>query len=154
GRDGAIELPRRAPRVAGGSGSNGASNARVMRQRSTMLGLLGVLTAMACTPVVPTGGAGGAGGATPWPGCVAEVSAGFARTCARREGGTLWCWGANDFGQLGDGTRVDKPLPVQVTALGASVVEVSAGGWHTCVRKSDGTVWCWGLNETGQLGDG
>jgi alpha-tubulin suppressor-like RCC1 family protein len=80
---------------------------------------------------------------------------GGGHTCARKGDGTLWCWGKNDYGQLGDGTVVSpKPVPVQVTALGANVVEVSAGGEHTCARKSDGTLWCWGRNNLGQIGNG
>ncbi|MBI4700423.1 MAG: hypothetical protein HY744_04520 [Deltaproteobacteria bacterium] len=92
---------------------------------------------------------------------VVEVSAGYNHTCARKGDGTLWCWGSNGSGQLGDGTTKGQDcsgwcnaLPVQVTALGTAVVEVSAGYNHTCARKQSGTVWCWGKNQLGQLGDG
>jgi alpha-tubulin suppressor-like RCC1 family protein len=101
---------------------------------------------------------------------VVEVAAGYNHTCARKSDGTLWCWGSNANGQLGDGTLAGqigtdgypcRPSPVQVSALGTSVVEVAAGGGyyagylgHTCARKSDGTLWCWGSNVVGQLGDG
>jgi alpha-tubulin suppressor-like RCC1 family protein len=85
--------------------------------------------------------------------CVAEVAPGGA-TCARRTDGSLWCWGLNDHGQIGDGTTVNKSSPVQVSALGTSVAEVSAGFTHTCARKTDGTLWCWGTNASGQIGDG
>src|SRR6185295_1544489 len=101
-----------------------------------------------------TGGAAGeAGGGGP---CVVEVAAGQFHTCARKGDGTLWCWGANDDGQVGDGTTdTPKPSPVQVAALGTSVVEVAAGSApQTCARKGDGTLWCWGRNEYGQVGDG
>jgi alpha-tubulin suppressor-like RCC1 family protein len=91
-----------------------------------------------------------------------QVAAGNVHTCARKQGGTLWCWGHNEYGQLGDGTTggvacsgsVCKPVPVQVTGLGASVVEVSTGDGHTCARKQDGTLWCWGRNTYGALGTG
>jgi alpha-tubulin suppressor-like RCC1 family protein len=84
----------------------------------------------------------------------ADVSAGGYHTCARKADGTLWCWGENNVGQVGDGTTTDRNVPVQVTALGAAVAEVSAGEDHTCARKTDGTLWCWGWNFHGQLGDG
>ena len=84
--------------------------------------------------------------------CVAEVSAGGNHTCARKVDGTLWCWGRNSFGQLGDGSTLSETLPVQVTTLGSNVVEVSAGNNHTCARKADGTLWCWGWNDLGQVG--
>ena len=85
---------------------------------------------------------------------VAEIAAGRLHTCARKTDGTLWCWGSNIDGQLGDGTAGNKPSPVQVGALGTLVAEVAAGVGHTCARKTDGTLWCWGLNFQGQLGDG
>ena len=85
---------------------------------------------------------------------VAEISAGQYHTCVRKADGTLWCTGENNHGQLGDGTGLDKTSPVLIAALGTSVVEVAAGGYHTCARKADGTLWCWGFNWTGAVGDG
>ena len=89
---------------------------------------------------------------------VVQVSAGFRHNCARKSDGTLWCWGYNDFGILGDGTlgTPDRcgPTPVQVSALGSSVARVTAGDAHTCALKTDGTVWCWGDHRDGQLGEG
>src|SRR5262249_6631134 len=75
-------------------------------------------------------------------------------TCARTVAGTLWCWGKNDWGQLGNGTTTNSPSPVQINALGTNVVEVAVGGSHTCARKSDNSLWCWGINEDGELGNG
>ncbi len=63
------------------------------------------------------------------------------------------CWGANDFGQLGDGTTEDRFLPVLVQLPGAAV-DVSAGGRHSCAVLDDGTITCWGGNGSGQLGSG
>jgi alpha-tubulin suppressor-like RCC1 family protein len=86
---------------------------------------------------------------------VVEVSTGSYHTCARKGDGTLWCWGKNDAGQLGDGTTVSpKTNPVQVTQFGTGVMRVSAKSEHTCAIKQDGTLWCWGKNDAGQLGDG
>ena len=87
-------------------------------------------------------------------GSVAEVSLGQYHSCARRTEGSLWCWGKNDHGQLGDGTTGDKPSPVQVLALGSSVAQVALGGAHGCARKTDGSLWCWGENADGELGNG
>jgi len=83
-----------------------------------------------------------------------EIAAGYDHTCARMKDGSLWCWGLNNDGQLGDGTNTSRNAPVQVTALGNTVAGVSAGDQHTCARKTDGTLWCWGYNNFGQLGDG
>lgn len=89
-----------------------------------------------------------------------SISAG-GHNCGLDSEGTAWCWGANTFGQIGDGTSVPAssgrlvPTQVVVTGLaGAHFLEISAGGNHTCGRASDGTVWCWGRNASGQLGDG
>ena len=99
------------------------------------------------------GGSGGTGGAD-GPECLAEVSAGEDNACARKTDGTLWCWGDNQRGQIGDGTTTDRHAPVEITALGAAVAAVSVGFEHTCAIKTDGTLWCWGDNGFGQLGDG
>ncbi|RMF96847.1 MAG: hypothetical protein D6734_03150, partial [Candidatus Schekmanbacteria bacterium] len=77
---------------------------------------------------------------------------------ALKEDGTVWAWGANGDGQLGDGTTTDRLNPVQVidaqgNAL-SDVLAISAGYLHTVALKSDGTVWAWGANGDGQLGDG
>jgi alpha-tubulin suppressor-like RCC1 family protein len=85
---------------------------------------------------------------------IAEVSAGYEHTCARKTDGTLWCWGGNEDGQLGDGTTQHSSLPAEVAGLGATVAEVSGRYQHTCARKTDGRLWCWGNNLHGQVGDG
>jgi deoxyribose-phosphate aldolase len=72
----------------------------------------------------------------------------------RRRADSLWCSGNNLHSEPGDGTQVDRASPVQVTALGMGVVELAAGGRHTCARRLDRTLWCWGHNEHGQLGEG
>lgn len=60
-----------------------------------------------------------------------------------RADGTVWAWGSNNMGQLGDGTQVDRPTPVQVPGLNA-VVAVAAGFWTSLALRTDGTVWSWG----------
>jgi len=82
----------------------------------------------------------------------AKVSAGLWHTCAVKTDGSLWCWGSNGYGQLGDGTNTGRTTPVQIMSSGVS--SVSLGLWHTCAVKTDGSLWCWGTNWSGQLGDG
>ncbi len=85
---------------------------------------------------------------------VADAASHFKHTCARKSDGTLWCWGFNQYGQIGDGTALQRLAPVQVSSLGAAATQVVAGFYHTCALKTDGTLWCWGRNHVGQLGDG
>ena len=80
------------------------------------------------------------------------VAAGGRHSCALDEAGAALCWGANDQGQLGDGTREDHVGPA-VVAGGLAFAQVSAGTSHTCAVTRDGDVYCWGNNEQGQLGD-
>ncbi|MDL1978671.1 MAG: M64 family metallo-endopeptidase [Deltaproteobacteria bacterium] len=74
-------------------------------------------------------------------------------TIAVKTDSTVWAWGANWDGQLGDGTTTDSSLPVQVSGL-ADVSAIAGGGSYTIALKTDGTVWAWGHNLHGQLGDG
>ena len=78
-----------------------------------------------------------------------QLSAG-SHTMAIRSDGTLWAWGLNTSGQLGDGTTVNKSIPVFIPG---SWNYVSAGLTHTVAVRNDGTLWTWGLNSLGQLGD-
>lgn len=73
--------------------------------------------------------------------------------CVRLKSGTVSCFGANNVGQLGNGTTTPSTTPVAVARL-TNVVQLSAGGCHACALKSDGSVWCWGSNESGQVGNG
>jgi len=81
------------------------------------------------------------------------VAAGHTHSVALREDGTVWAWGANNNGQLGDGTVVNRHIPVQVQNL-ENVIAVAARSNHSIALKEDGTVWVWGGNAFGQLGDG
>jgi alpha-tubulin suppressor-like RCC1 family protein len=87
----------------------------------------------------------------------ASVTGGNEHTCATRTDGTLWCWGADSNGQLGNGSfsTTDFDVPQQVTwPSGTGWASVAAGWYHTCAPRADGTLWCWGANFNGQLGTG
>jgi alpha-tubulin suppressor-like RCC1 family protein len=74
-------------------------------------------------------------------------------SCATKSDATVWCWGLNSSGQLGDGTTTNRSRPVQVLDL-ADVVSVDTGYDYACALKLDTTVWCWGGNGNSSLGDG
>jgi alpha-tubulin suppressor-like RCC1 family protein len=82
-----------------------------------------------------------------------SVNAATFFTCGVGVDEQAYCWGGNEEGQLGDGTRTDRasPHPIPTNLRFTSVVP---GYWHTCGLTADGTAYCWGRNEEGQLGDG
>lgn len=82
------------------------------------------------------------------------VTAGGDHTCALSTGGSVWCWGSNTIGQLGDGTNRERNGPVAVAGLGSGVQAIVAGSYHTCALLGSGGVKCWGTNYEGQVGDG
>ncbi|WP_082967168.1 RCC1 domain-containing protein [Paenibacillus oryzae] len=87
---------------------------------------------------------------------VASITSGNYHSVAVKNDGTVWVWGSNIFGQLGDGkvgVNFNASSPKQVAGL-TNVVNVNAGIGHNLALKSDGTVWAWGDNSQGQLGDG
>lgn len=84
------------------------------------------------------------------------VAAGPDQACGLKVGGTVWCWGVNTQGQLGNGSTTTSWTPVQAGSLSSmtGVATGGASGSHSVAVKSDGTVWGWGYNWFGQLGDG
>ncbi len=86
---------------------------------------------------------------------VIQVSAGWKHAVALTSAGTVWTWGDNASGEIGNGitSTVGVNVPVQVAGL-SNVIAVSAGDRYTAILKGDGTVWSWGWNGFGQLGDG
>ena len=80
------------------------------------------------------------------------VVAGDAFVLALKADGTVWSWGANGQGQLGNGNQTQQTSPVQVSGL-TDVVAIAAGQQHALAAKRDGTVWAWGLNGSGQLAE-
>ncbi|KPA11350.1 BNR repeat-containing protein, partial [Candidatus Magnetomorum sp. HK-1] len=78
---------------------------------------------------------------------------GYVHTLALRNDGTVWGWGGNVFGQLGDNTTEMRTRPVKADIF-PKVIAVEAGHYHSLVLKSDGSVWSFGANSFGQLGDG
>jgi alpha-tubulin suppressor-like RCC1 family protein len=88
-------------------------------------------------------------GGTSWK----QVGVGTYHTAAIKTDGTLWSFGRNNFGQLGDGTISDKYSAVQTSAGGTNWKQVACSGGTTVAIKTDGTLWTWGLGTSGELGD-
>lgn len=82
-----------------------------------------------------------------------QVATGDNHCVVLKENGSVWTWGKNSNGQLGDGTTIENGIPKQVAGL-TNIKAVAAGDNHTAALKEDGSVWAWGDNTKGQLGDG
>lgn len=74
--------------------------------------------------------------------------------CAIVQNGDVKCWGANAHGQVGDGTTTRRYVPTTVTGLPSPARSIAVSGGHTCALLTNDELWCWGLNDWGQLGDG
>jgi len=94
---------------------------------------------------------------------VQEIAAGGSHSLALKDDGTVWAWGLNQFGELGNGTTGvpnSSSTPVQVkdphdpSGYLSGVKAIAAGSAHGLALKDDGTVWAWGSNQSGQLGNG
>lgn len=85
---------------------------------------------------------------------VVKITAGRFFSLAVKSDGTVWTWGENLYGQLGNGGVADSNVPVQVTGLTGVVSATAAtGAFHVLAEKNDNTVWAWGRNTYGNLGD-
>jgi len=82
-----------------------------------------------------------------------QVGCGDNHTAAIKTDGTLWCWGYNQHGQTGDNTDINRSSPVQTISGGTNWSQVACGSNHTAAVKTDGTLWLWGNNDYGQLGN-
>jgi alpha-tubulin suppressor-like RCC1 family protein len=83
-----------------------------------------------------------------------QIACGLNHACAILSDGSVWCWGINTQGQLGDDTVLNKDTPVQSNiGTGRTAVQITCGDYHTCILLSDGTIWCTGMNNWGMLGD-
>lgn len=84
--------------------------------------------------------------------CWKEISCGNNFTLGIKTDGTLWAWGRNNFGQLGNGNNTDQLTPIQIGNENNWNI-ISAGSYHVLAIKNDGTLWAWGQNIYGQLGN-
>ena len=91
------------------------------------------------------------GVASTWAALTTNGATNAGHTCGVRTDNTLWCWGDNSYGAIGDGTTTERDAPVQV-GTATDWTSVSAGGDHTCGVRTDGSQWCWGSDDLGQLG--
>lgn len=85
---------------------------------------------------------------------ILDLVSGNSFSCVLLDGGSVKCWGRNSYGQLGDGTLIDKSAPTPVLGLSSEVKAIFANGSHSCAQLADGTLKCWGYNSEGQLGIG
>jgi hypothetical protein len=83
-----------------------------------------------------------------------QVSGGNRHTSAVKTGGELWIWGSNSYGEIGDGTTVNKCSPVREISSSTDWCQVSAGGYNSSAIKTTGEIWSWGDGSCGSLGDG
>lgn len=83
----------------------------------------------------------------------AVVEAGAAHTCAIKTDGSLWCWGDNTSGQLGDGTTVGHVQPTEVKSVAGAWAALSLSNGNSCGLLATGSLYCWGDNSKGQIGD-
>ncbi len=86
-------------------------------------------------------------------GGITAIATGSSHTLILKSDSTLWSWGYNGYGQVGDGTLTDSYTPTQLNSL-SGIIGISAGSQYSLAVKSDGTVWAWGENYYGQLGVG
>jgi alpha-tubulin suppressor-like RCC1 family protein len=83
-----------------------------------------------------------------------SIAGGDGHACANTHSGGLKCWGFNSTGQLGNGSTTNSPTAVDVFGLESGIVSVATAAYSTCALNQAGAVHCWGLNGSGQVGDG
>lgn len=81
-----------------------------------------------------------------------QISNGYYHSMAVSTSGKLYVWGGNDYGQLGDGSNEDRPVPTLIN-FKKDILNIAAGYSHSLVIDSEGYLWAWGNNDYGQLGD-
>ena len=88
---------------------------------------------------------------------IKQMSTGYSSTCAIASDNRAYCWGSGNNGQLGNGSTADSRVPVAVNTsgvlVGKTIKQILAGGDHGCVVASDDKMYCWGLNNNGELGN-
>lgn len=138
-----------APVIAAGSVSSFAidSNGHLYAWGDDSFGQLGIGRLTQSLSPLKVGAGYKTGG--PLPG--QAVATGRSHTVALKADGTLWAWGSNWMGQLGDGTTATRDRPVMIDS---GFIAVAAAADHTLALKADGTLWGWGRNNSGQLGVG
>ena len=82
-----------------------------------------------------------------------KLALGTHHSCVLMENGGMMCWGRNQYGQLGNGTKYSRTIPTSVPGFTSGVSSLSAGGGHTCLVTDSGGAKCWGSNWRGQVGD-
>jgi alpha-tubulin suppressor-like RCC1 family protein len=146
--------------------SNGTDLGNIIITKEYLMTVYPQIAANMITPELWTWGSGGSGnlgnnqtlarltpittsaGGANWK----QVSCGQAHTAAIKTDGTLWTWGYNSFGQVGNNQTTDSNIPVTTFAGGTNWKQVSCGYRFTAAIKTDGTLWTWGFNA-GQIGD-
>jgi alpha-tubulin suppressor-like RCC1 family protein len=112
---------------------------------NTVFGQLGYGNTMSSSSPAPVVGLGAS---------VAEAQIGVYNACARKRDDSFFCWGANSYGELGNGSMASSPLPVPMSGIGASGKRIFAGQEVLCGIAADDSAWCLGSNQYGQLGLG
>ncbi len=80
------------------------------------------------------------------------IAAGGRSTCAVTTDNQVYCWGKNNYGQVGDGSGTDRLLPMPVSSGVSEIIGITVGASHACALTGDGQLWCWGANDHQQLG--
>jgi alpha-tubulin suppressor-like RCC1 family protein len=125
--------------------------------RATLFPLLAAAVLSACSDQLPSdpSAAPVAPRMTVTPtNALATIDAGQLHTCGLTSAGQSWCWGRNNYGQLGDGSAASTLVPVATSQTGLSFTQYSGGNSHGCALTSSGAAYCWGYDADGRLGDG